>query len=227
MKKQLLIVALLASPISNAEHIPLTLAAEILEMIDGFTLGVNGNTVGMVIRLRLDLNKRRIGRTNSAHAITGLFEFEGKKQTINELMALEAKLMRSNSASDQQRLRALHAIALSKIIDDFVELTKPFLADARGAKGQMIVLIGEWAQKAHRTDSHLLEWANVKEGDESATIYQKLTTITLFDQFVDDLLYFLETLLRSCPKACAQFKEMMEQKQSAVAKAVPSSVRPE
>ena len=74
----------------------------------------------------------------------------------------------------------------------------------------MLVLIGEWSQKAHRTDSHLLEWANVKEGNESNAICTKLTTYYLFDQFVEDLIYFLETLFRSCPKACAQFKEMME-----------------
>jgi hypothetical protein len=216
----LLLLALLPN-ITCADHAPLTLNAEILEIIDGFALGVNGTTVGMIMRLRLDLNKRRVGKTSASATAVGYFDFEGKKHTIAELVALEKKLVQSNSSSDQDRLKKLRS-TLTKIIDDFVELTKPFLADARGAKGQMIVLITEWAQKAHRGDSHLLEWANVEEGKESSAIYQKINTITLFEQFVDDLLYFLETLLRSCPKACAQFKEMMEQKQkeSAAAKSI-------
>lgn len=208
--KSFVLLTLLASTI-NAEHTPLTLTAEILGVIDGFALGVNGNTVGMIMRLRLDLNKRRFGKTSSS-TIAPMFEFEGKKYTLAQLVDLEDTLLRSNSSTDQKRLAGLRPV-LTTIINDFVELTKPFLADARGAKGQMIVLIGEWAHKAHRLDSHLLEWANVKEGEESGAIYQKINTLKLFDQFVDDLLYFLETLLRSCPKACAQFKEMMEQKQ--------------
>lgn len=217
----LLLLSLLMSLV-YADHAPLTLNAEILAIIDGFALGVNGTTVGMVMRLRLDLNKRRVGKTSASQTAVGYFDFEGKKHTIAELVALEKKLMQSNNSADQQRVQALRA-TLSKIIDDFVELTKPFLADARGAKGQMIVLITEWAEKAHRGDSHLLEWANVEEGKEASTIYQKLTTIGLFEQFVDDLLYFLETLLRSCPKACAQFKEMMEQKQKESAAAHPTT----
>lgn len=211
MKTKSLLLFALLSGLSHADHIPLTLQAEILGVIDGFALGVNGNTVGMIMRLRLDLNKRRYGKTSS-NAIQPLFDFEGKKYTLRNLVELEETLMRSNSSADQQRLMALRKV-LNLIIDDFIELTKPFLADARGAKGQMIVLITEWAQKAQRLDSHLLEWANVKEGEESNAIYIKINTVKLFDQFVDDLLYFLETLLRSCPKACAQFKEMMEQKQ--------------
>jgi hypothetical protein len=212
MNKNCLLTLLLIASISTADHSPLTLQAEILGIIDGFALGVNGTTVGMIMRLRLDLNKRRVGKTSASQPVVGTYEFEGKKHTISELVAIEQRLAASNSSPDQQRLKALRS-ALTKIIDDFVELTKPFLADARGAKGQMIVLITEWAQKAHRADSHLLQWANVEEGKESSAIYQNINTITAFEQFVDDLLYFLETLLRSCPKACAQFKEMMEQKQ--------------
>lgn len=207
-----MLAALLLANLSNADHAPFTLYAEILEIVDGFALGVNGTTVGMIMRLRLDLNKRRVGKTSASQTVVGFYDFEGKKYTLSELVAIEKKLMQSNSASDQKRLQTLRQ-CLSKIITDFVELTKPFLADARGAKGQMIVLITEWASRAHRGDSHLLEWANVEEGKESYAMYQKLTTIALFEQFVDDLLYFLETLLRSCPKACSQFKEMMEQKQ--------------
>lgn len=221
MKLSSLLLLTLLSSLTFADHAPLTLNAEILEIIDGFALGVNGTTVGMIMRLRLDLNKRRVGKTSASATAVGYFDFEGKKHTIAELVALEKKLVQSTSSGDQDRLKKLRS-TLTKIIDDFVELTKPFLADARGAKGQMIVLITEWAQKAHRGDSHLLEWANVEEGKESSAIYQKINTITLFEQFVDDLLYFLETLLRSCPKACAQFKEMMEQKQkeSAAAKSI-------
>ena len=53
----------------------LTLRADILEIVDGFQLGVNGNTVGMIMRLRLDLNKRRFGEKTPS-GIVGFYTFE-------------------------------------------------------------------------------------------------------------------------------------------------------
>jgi hypothetical protein len=211
MKKLLLLILACTLSCSANEFPPLTLEADILEFIDDFPLGVNPDTVGMIMKLRRDLNKRRIG-TKTANGIDAFYSFEGKKWTLQMLLELEIQLLQSNSAVDQRRLASLYEL-LQKIKEDYVELVKPFLADARGAKSQMITLITEWSVKANRQDTHLLHWANTKEGEETNAIYSKLATYRLFDQFVADLLYFLETLLRSCPKACAHFKQIMEQKQ--------------
>lgn len=212
MNKYVLALALLATAALHANDFPpLVLEAEILELVDDLPLGVNPDTVGMIMKLRLDINKRRYG-AKSANGLTGMYTFEGKKWTLHMLIDLEEKLMRSNSADDQKRLAALKEL-LQSVKEEFMELVKPFLADARGAKAQMIILITEWSVKAHRQDSHLLHWSHTKEGDETSAVYSKLTTFKTFDQFCCDLIYFMETLLRSCPKACAHFKQIMEQKQ--------------
>lgn len=214
---KLFVSILIAQTISANEFPPLTLEADILEIVDDFPLGVNPDTVGMIMKLRRDLNKRRFG-TKSPSGLEGFYTFEGKKWTLQMLIELEVKLSRSNSAADQRRLASLNEF-FQKIKEEFIDLVKPFLADARGAKGQMVILITEWSVKASRQDSQLLNWSHTKEGDETNAVYSKILTIKAFDQFCADLLYFLETLLRSCPKACAHFKQIMEQKQSSSAKA--------
>lgn len=212
MNKYVLALALVTPVAIRANDFPpLVLEAEILELVDDFPLGVNPDTVGMIMKLRLDINKRRFG-AKSANGLTGFYTFEGKKWTLQSLIELEEKLMRSNSSEDQKRLAAVKQL-LQSVKEEFIELVKPFLADARGAKAQMVVLITEWSVKAHRQDSHLLHWSHTKEGDETSAVYSKLTTFKTFDQFCCDLIYFMETLLRSCPKACAHFKQIMEQKQ--------------
>ncbi len=213
MKKLLvsLIAVTVAYNCSANEFPPLTLEAEILEIVDDFPLGVNPDTVGMIMKLRRDLNKRRFG-TKSANGMEGFYTFEGKKWSLQMLIELEKELSQSNSASDQKRLATLNEL-FQKIKEEFIDLVKPFLADARGAKGQMVILITEWSVKANRQDSQLLNWSHTKEGDETNAVYNKILSIKAFDQFCADLLYFLETLLRSCPKACAHFKQIMEQKQ--------------
>lgn len=215
MKKLLilLIAAIMATASSANEFPPLTLEAEILEIVDDFPLGVNPDTVGMIMKLRRDLNKRRFG-TKTTSGMDGFYVFEGKKWSLQMLIELEMQLTRSNSTADQRRLATLKEF-FKTIKDEFIELVRPFLADARGAKGQMVILITEWTVKASRQDSQLLNWAHTKEGEETEAIYSKILTIKAFDQFCADLLYFLETLLRSCPKACAHFKQIMEQKSSA------------
>jgi len=211
MNKFLLILAVLATSVITANDFPpLVLEAEILEIVDDFPLGVNPDTVGMIMKLRLDINKRRFG-AKSAQGLTGFYTFEGKKSTLKNLIELEEQLALSNSVVDKKRLASLKEL-LQSIKEEFIDLIKPFLADARGAKAQMVILITEWAIKAHRQDSHLLNWSHTKEGDESSAVYIKLTTVKTFDQFCADLIYFMETLLRSCPKACAHFKRIMEQK---------------
>lgn len=208
---KILIALLIAQSLPANEFPPLTLEAEILEIVDDFPLGVNPDTVGMIMKLRRDLNKRRFG-TKSANGVSGIYTFEGKSHTLASLIELENQLSRSNSATDQKRAEELRKY-FQTIKEEFIDLVKPFLADARGAKGQMIILITEWSVKANRQDSQLLNWSTTKEGEETTAVYSKIHSIKAFDQFCADLLYFLETLLRSCPKACAHFKQIMEQKQ--------------
>lgn len=180
----------------------LTLENEVLALIDGHF--ITGTTVGMMMQLRIDVNKRRLGVKTSTGLI-GKYSYKNKSSSIQQLKDIE----QAAAAGDIASLRAL----LKEIKDELVAVLRPFLDEAKGAKGQMVALIAEWAQKAHRPDSQLLEWAKSKDENETQSSYNKITSFKLLDRFCGDLVHFLETLLRSCPNACQQFKTMMEQKQ--------------
>jgi hypothetical protein len=193
----------------------ITLTDPKLKLVDGFSWAMDGKQYKKTMKFRLNLNQRRFGEKTTSGLI-GLYTFESIKYSLQELIELEQQLMRSNSIADQKRLQELSAF-LRTAIEEFIELSQPFLADARGAKKDMMALISEWATKAHRQSSYLLDWGASKEGEETQVVRTKIKTIQDFDQFLSDLVYFVETLMRSCPIATQQFKEILKQEQLALA----------
>ena len=53
-------------------------------------------------------------------------------------------------------------------------------------------------------------WGASKEGHESDVVRNQAKTIQEFDQFCADLVYFLESLMRSCKVATQQYKEHLQ-----------------
>lgn len=186
---------------------------EVLHIVDGNPLAINGTTIGMMLHLRSELGKRRQGAKGTDGKLTGMYTYEGVKHTLKSLIELEDQLLNNPTAENQKKLQDLHVYFNGAIKDEFLKLVAPFLDDARGAKDQMVRLITEWAQKTKRMNSHLLAWSQTKEGNESTAIKENIPTIRRFDEFCSDLVNFLESLMRSCPKACQQFKDILEQKQ--------------
>ena len=188
-----------------------------LKFVDGFSWAMDGKQYKKTMKFRLQLNQRRLGEKKETGLI-GLYVFEEIHYSLKELTKLEEQLLGNNDLMEQNRLAALEAYLKDHIIEEFVDLSQPFLQDARGAKKDMMALIIEWAHKANRKDSYLLDWGASKEGEETQVVRTKIHSIAAFEQFCADLVYFLETLMRSCPIATQQFKELLKKEQAAVQK---------
>lgn len=221
MKKQLLFLVCFINAtllsIETRDFPPIILTDPKLKLVDGFSWAMDGKQYKKTMKFRLQLNQRRFGE-KTQHGLVGIYTFEGTKYSLQMLIELEEKYSKNSTSADQKRLNALQELLHNTIIEEFVELSQPFLADARGAKKDMMALITEWSIKAARKDSHLLEWGASKEGEETQVVRTKIKTIKEFDQFCCDLVYFLETLMRSCPIATEQFKELLKQEQAQVQK---------
>jgi hypothetical protein len=194
-----------------------TLESEVLSFIDGISgMGIDGNTLGMMIHLRNEQNKIRFGVKGKDGNYTGMYIFEGKKHSVATMATIEPELMalaKSNSIKDQNRYKEYKEV-LETVKKDFIKMMLPFLADARGAKEPVMVLIKEWAHLTHRSNSHLLDWFKTPEGKEADEFFEKGTSFNAIEEFIADLTHFLETLCRSCPKAAKHFKELIAQKES-------------
>ncbi len=187
-----------------------------LKLVDGFSWAMDGKQYKKTMKFRLQLKQYRFGeKTNDG--LIGLYTFENQKYCLQTLMLLEEELTKNQTAENQKQLQALIKFLKEYIIEHFIDLSQPFLADARGAKKDMMALIVEWSIKAHRPDSYLLAWGASKEGEETQVIRTHIQTVHDFDQFCADLVYFLETLMRSCPIATQQFKELIKKEQAQAA----------
>jgi hypothetical protein len=88
--------------------------------------------------------------------------------------------------------------------EEFKRINAPYLESVQGTKAIMEMLIEESCQARGRTDSFLLEWSIVPEGQEMESFEKNITTFRSFDVFCTDLTNFLQDVIVSCPKACAQ-----------------------
>lgn len=174
------------------------LTADVIKAIDGKKpWGIFDLTIYMMIQQRKYLKDLRT---------TECYSFEGKTCTLQDMITVEQDILTKERSS--QRHNSLKS-NLHEVLDSFMVHMQPHLKDARGTKEQMLVLIKEWAGKAGRANTHLLEWSSSKDGQEAVTFKQYITSFDDFDHFCADLTGFLEALIRSCPKARAQFKELM------------------
>ena len=212
----MLIFTLFTSPAliadSSRDYRPIILTSHKLKLIDGTSWGMNGKKFKKSMKFRLDLNKRRFGEKVANNEVIGFYTFENQKYTLQELIELEERLSRANSTNELLRHATLRSF-LKTTLEEFIELSKPFLEDARGAKPEMLALITEWATKTNRLESHLVAWGRSSEGKEAEVIHTQVTSFAGFDQLLSDLVYFLETLMRSCPIATQQFKDLLKKEQ--------------
>lgn len=180
---------------------PLFLESDVIKFIDGLTgLGIDGQIFGMMMKLRLELNSMRFGIKQTNGIYLGYFDYPLDKKTVQDFIALEKE---GNNLAPY--------LAQAKQI--FNEKTHSFLQIAHGAKQNIVVLISEWSARAHRPQTILLDWANMPEGYEQQALEKRVHNFKEMDQFLADLIYFLESLMRSCPKAYKQFKDLIDQKQ--------------
>ncbi len=124
--------------------------------------------------------------------------FKGKKCTIKDLITLENTIS-SMSPEDRKEFEALF-----QDVKVYLGLCHDvLLADARGAQKMILKLIKEYCGKYNRSNSLLRNW---KEGREAEMYEIDVINFTTFYVLTTDLKNFLAVLIKSCPKAFADFR---------------------
>lgn len=182
------------------------LESSIIKLVDGLAIGIDGKKIAMMFRVRKEVKRLQWGvAARKDEELVGIFEIGGNWYTIHQLAQLEDAFQETHSA-DLER-------AFEKAQKEFVTKVMPYMGTARGAKRQLLMLIEESCKKRKRMDSILLRWGAAKEEEEERQFYSDITDFKIFDIFCTDLMHFMEDVIRSCPKAMAQFKQMLEQAQ--------------
>ncbi len=185
------------------------LECSVIKISDGSSLGIDGEEILRMMRVRKEVRKIQLGVPNTEGNFIGLYHLNNTDYSVKELAALETE-MRENDPAALVSLKPL----LKKAKEDFVKHVMSFMNAARGAKPMMLLLIQESCNKRKRYDSVLLRWGAAREGTEERQFDGDITDFRVFDTFCTDLIHFLQDVMRSCPKAWAQFQHMVAQQKS-------------
>lgn len=188
------------------EH-DIILDSTLIKIVDGNEIGINGERVRMMIQVRRSVKEMQFGTPTPSGDFVGNYEYNNKKYSAHELMLLEADAIAMGDTHTVQDLKP----CLKLVKKQFMTRVKPFMANARGAKGQMLLLIEESCKKRKRFDSILLRWGAAREEEEARQFDKDIVDFKTFDTFCTDLIHFIEDVIRSCPKALAQFKQLVAQ----------------
>lgn len=177
----------------------------ILSMIDGKQLGINGENIAVTKKYQAAILDIILG-ANTKTGRQGAYLFNGKHYNAQELRAIEEEF---TSATPQGYRDQMHA-ALNQMRDDFERISEGFKDTAKASRPIMAMLIEESCQKRERgTDSLILIWAKSKE-NEYTLFNRHIKSIKDFEIFMTDLYNFLGDLVSSCPIAQKQFKDRLE-----------------
>ena len=197
-------IGVTAAPQSQKE---IRLESPLLKTVDGNF--INADTIEVMRRFQRKLVDIQFGERDKQGNRTGRYEFLGQRCSVHELCRHEMLLTQHKetvSTQEHKKKAAALATLLTKAKDDFVKLGGEFRVVARGAKPIMAALIKESCAKRGRSHSVLVKWADCKEAAEDALFDRYITTLNQYEEFCVDLLNYLGDLVRSCPKANAQFQ---------------------
>lgn len=181
-------------------HVQLTHPA--LRLIDGFTPGMDADSIVDCLQVRNLINTLQYGEPHfETRTFVKKYNLSDKKVSLNDLVKLETEFIEKNlSHNDVLYKQLLDCLALMK--DEFITFTKPLLGQAELKRNATMKLIHEWCEKKDRHDSLLLSWGTV---DEERTLREASTRE--FHQFTIDLRDFLQDLMYSCPKGRNKYKK--------------------
>lgn len=220
----------LPSLICNAkENHEVVLTSEMVHFLDGKSIGIHAGTIKGILVVRREIKKIQFGE-QTKKGIEGHYLFDGIKHSIRSMASVESALEMEFYQKESEYLKdkrhyALKLEELEKAYNqtknelnevlgqarkEFEEKIAPFEKGLRGVKDQMIVLIAESCQKHNRSDCFLLKWVEAPVGTEMQYFHNQITSFKALDQFCSDFTHFLDDLMRSCPKAMAQFKKLMD-----------------
>lgn len=206
MKKLVLSVSislLIISPSNAADGLrSVKLENSILKMIDGETLGINGENVALTKKYQSNILDILLG-LKTKNGRQGSYQFDGETYNAQELREIESTL--GGNATTEQRTQLQEA--LRKMRNDFEKISEAFREQAKASKPIIAILIEESCKKRNRNhDSLILIWS--KSNENEYTLFDRhVRTIKDFEVFMTDLYNFLGDLVSSCPIAQRQFKE--------------------
>jgi len=167
---------------------PIKLETNMLKAFDGTV--INWKTINLITGYKKKLEK----------FMHQSYSLQSGNKTIFNLMHLE----------DSQELPDQARDLLPSIRQNFITFSEPFLNYLQTVKSGLIVLIEEDCQKRDRPDSTLLKWAHIGLGEEHALFADKIISYRSLCTFCVDVLYFLEDLMYSCPKATQSYERELE-----------------
>lgn len=212
IKKQLLvfnIILLTTIPnthafITKKAHTVL-LESPILRFVDGHSFGIDGKEgIPNLMRIIREITNVHYGKILKNRKRVGQFMWQGEKHSLSSLAALEREYIKLGTYNQ-------HRAGLNKLLQEikntFEEIVEPFMKQARGAKGQMLILIEESCTKRNlrKDTTFLLRWGAAKEGEDIEMFKRDMDRLSKLDVFCFDLVNFLEDLMHSCRKAMGQF----------------------
>ncbi len=213
IKKQLLVFNLvLLTTIPNAHAFITTkkahtvlLESPILRFVDGHSFGIDGKKgIPDLMRIIREIGNLHYGRVLKNRKRVGQFMWQGEKHSLSSLAALEREYIKLGTYN--QHRSGLNKL-LQEIKNTFEKIVEPFMKQARGAKGQMLILIEESCTKRNlrKDTTFLLRWGAAKEGEDIEMFKRDMDRLSKLDVFCFDLVNFLEDLMHSCRKAMGQF----------------------
>lgn len=195
------------STVSAMHASAITLEAPVIKLIDGLSIGIDGQRIGFMLQVRREI-KQILGIMEVSGKSSARYLYKGQLHGVASLATVEQKAHTENDLTTLQELEPL----LMQAKQDFINGVTIFMSTARGTKQQMLMLIEESCQKRKRFDSLLLRWGSASEDAEEQQFQEDVYNFQVFSIFCRDLINFLEDLMRSCPKGYAQFQQLLQNK---------------
>lgn len=192
---------------SHPEHKPI-LHHKAIAVIDGTPFGLNGQEIVKMLHVLRKIKQMLHGiKQADTNEYVGLYSYEGTMHSIQSLVQLE-KMYRDTG--DKEKLARLN-ILLAEIKEEFMTFMKPFVGDAQGSESLIVEIMEDWAEVFNRShDCFLLTWGKQKEGAELQAFDTTISSFHKLHEFFTDLISFMESLIKSCPRGWKQYLELVK-----------------
>lgn len=223
MKKLILGLTLLT--LTNASHASqpsIRLESALLSLVDGTEFigigeifkfaGINifGILHGLPIKTALELQEayhldfpESLENHVNEKGRVGLIWFKDGYINLKQLIKLEQENL------DDPALQNDVKHALINACNHFEKLSEDYVVEIEASKDIMVKIIANWSRLRNRPDSLLLAWSKFNPEDKEAML-RTMTSVKVFDTFLDDLLLFLKDLIQNCPKSHKMYREQCQ-----------------
>lgn len=147
-------------------------------------------------------------KTGSTYSTPIMYEFCGKKYSLEHLKTIEEALYKEHlSLSSQQQ--EVFGVLMNYTQSDLLDIVEPCLQSINAAKDLMIELIEQSCQLRQTKNSYMLKWSQLKSSESERVIFKRdIVTFQELAKFCSDLVNFLGDFASSCPHALEHLKRL-------------------